>query len=74
MNFTLLEKMAVLKAVDEVLMADSHIDVGEIAYLKQILDMFGVEMEFLNEARNLSSNHAGIILREMDGLKKNCFI
>ena len=70
MNFTLLEKMAVLKAIDEVLMADGHIDIGEIAYLKQILDIFGVEMEFLQEARSLSSNHGGKILREMDDIKK----
>ncbi|MGX9987535.1 TerB family tellurite resistance protein [Soonwooa purpurea] len=70
MNFTLLEKMAVLKAVDEVLMADGHIDIGEIAYLKQILDLFHVEMEFVNEARNLSSSHAGEILRNMDDIKK----
>ena len=70
MNFTILEKMAVLKAVDEVLLADGNIDVGEILYLKQILDTFGVGMEFLQEARSLSSSHGSKILKEMDGIKK----
>ena len=70
MNFSLLEKMAVLKAVDEVLMADGHIDVGEIAYLTQILNQFDEEMEFIQEARSLKSAHASEILKSMNSSKK----
>ena len=70
MDFTFLEKLAILKAVDEVMMADNFVDIGEAAYLTQILEIFNLEIIVLNEARKMNSNIATNILREMNPEKK----
>ena len=45
MNFTILEKMSILKALDEVLLADGNIHRREVTYLNQVMDIFDVDMD-----------------------------
>lgn len=70
MDFTHLEKLAVLKAIDEVMMADNFADIGEVAYLAQIINKFDFEIQIMNEARKMKSSLATSILREMNKEKK----
>lgn len=70
MNFTLLEKLAILKAVDEVMMADNFVDIGEATYLTQILGNFNLEISILNDARKMKTSIATNILRDMSQEKK----
>lgn len=70
MNFTILEKMSILKALDEVLLADGNIHRREVTYLNQVMDIFDVDMDFVSESRNLNSAHASSTLKSMDSVKK----
>lgn len=70
MDFTYLEKLAVLKAIDEVMMADNQVDIGEAVYLTQILEIFKLEINILTEARKMKSSIATNILQDMNAEKK----
>ena len=71
MKFNLAEKLAIVKAIDEVILADGNIDEGEIAYLTQLMNILDFDMNFVQEARQLNAAEAMLILRGMSEIKKH---
>ena len=70
MEFNLAEKLAIVKTIDEVILADGHIAKGEITYLKQLMKVLEIDMSFVQEARKFNTIQARAILRKMSSPKK----
>lgn len=71
MKFNLAEKLAIVKAIDEVILADGKIDDGELAYLAQLITILEFDVALVQEARQLNVTEAKRILRGMTDIKKH---
>ncbi|WP_324024237.1 hypothetical protein QSV08_14365 [Maribacter sp. BPC-D8] len=69
-DFTKEEKLAVVKMVDYVILADSKVDPAEMRYLTQLMDRFTFDSFFVGQARNLNKDKAFQILSQMTLPKK----
>jgi uncharacterized tellurite resistance protein B-like protein len=69
-DFTKEEKLAVVKMVDYVILADSKVDPAEMRYLTQLMDRFTFDSFFVGQARNLNKDKAFKILNLMSLPKK----
>ena len=65
MNFTLTEKLALAKALDEIILADGEVKHGELAYLSQLSSVVGFDVELIRQSRNLSLPEAITALSSM---------
>ncbi|TLP76962.1 hypothetical protein [Maribacter sp. ACAM166] len=70
MEFTQKEKLALVKMVDYVILADSKVDPGEMNLLIQLMERFSFDSFFIGQARNLSKANAYKILGLMPMDKK----
>lgn len=70
MEFNLAEKLAIVKAIDEVILADGRIDKGEIVYLGQLMEVLGFDFDFVEQARKFNNRQAISVLQEMTEQKK----
>jgi uncharacterized tellurite resistance protein B-like protein len=71
MNFNLAEKLAIVKALDEVILADGEIKNAEIDLLSQLAKFLKFDGAIVKEARNISSKESISILKEMPNNKKH---
>ncbi|WP_396632422.1 hypothetical protein [Maribacter sp. R86514] len=69
-EYTKEEKLAVVKMVDYVILADSKVDPAEMRYLTQLMDRFSFDSFFIGQARNLNKEKAFKILSLMSLPKK----
>lgn len=69
-EYTKEEKLAVVKMVDYVILADSKVDPAEMRYLTQLMDRFAFDSFFIGQARNLNKEKAFKILSLMSLPKK----
>ncbi|MDF4201770.1 hypothetical protein PXD56_02305 [Maribacter sp. SA7] len=69
-DFTKEEKLAVVKMVDYVILADSRVDPAEMRYLTLLMDRFSFDSFFVGQARNLNKEKAFKILSLMSLPKK----
>ncbi|SHJ69035.1 hypothetical protein SAMN04488007_1115 [Maribacter aquivivus] len=69
-DFTKEEKLALVKMVDYVILADSKVDPAEMRYLTQLMDRFTFDSFFVGQARNLNKDKAFNILSLMSLPKK----
>ncbi len=74
MEFNLAEKLAIVKAIDQVILADGHIEEGEILYLKQVMNVLEIDMSFVQEARKFNTIQARLILQKMSNHKKSLLL
>ncbi|MXV37849.1 hypothetical protein GO491_04020 [Flavobacteriaceae bacterium Ap0902] len=58
MNFTEVEKVSILKAMDALIKADNEIDDKEVQYLETIVDEFGWNPGFLDKLENFKMSDA----------------
>ena len=58
MEFTREEKLAVVKMVDYVILADSKVDPAEMNLLTQLMERFSFDSFFIGQARNLNKDIA----------------
>ena len=70
MEFNLAEKLAIVKAIDMVILANGKIDEGEILYLEQLMKALEFGFEFVQEARKFNATQAKLILQGMSESKK----
>ena len=70
MNYTKEEKLAVVKMVDYVILADSKVAPAEMQFLTQLMDRFTFDSLFIGQARNLNKDLAYKILSTMSLPKK----
>ena len=72
-DFTFIQKLAVLKSLDSVMLADGKIDPREETFLKNILNEMAMESFMVDEARKVSVAESIDILRRMSAAKKASF-
>lgn len=73
MNYSLLEKLAIVKALDEMILADEVDDPKERAYLSDTAEKLEINAEFIAESRYLKNTECFDILRRMTPDKKTEF-
>ena len=74
MNFDQDEKLAVVKTIAETIELDKKYKVGELMCLDELMDTLDFDMQFVEEARELSSLKTVSILRSMSEEKKKALI
>jgi uncharacterized tellurite resistance protein B-like protein len=70
MNFTLTEKLAIVKALSEIIAADGKIDPSEINYLVHLGRVIGFEPSILNSAKEMNLKEAVTALSGMSDEKR----
>ncbi|GAA4321445.1 hypothetical protein GCM10023115_48990 [Pontixanthobacter gangjinensis] len=71
MEFNLAEKLAIVKAIDKVILADKKVAKGEMVYLGQLMKLMNFDSEFVEEARKFSVKQADAILEGLSEAKKH---
>ena len=70
MEFNLAEKLGILKAIDQVIMADDNIYEGEAIFVSQLSNVMGFSAEIFKKAREVKLEEAMAILEVMSRDKK----
>jgi uncharacterized tellurite resistance protein B-like protein len=70
MDFNLMEKLAVLKAVDEVIQIDEEIRPGEVRFMDQLCNDLACEKSLIKEARRVDAAESLAVLRAMPNPQK----
>ena len=70
MNFTKDEKLAIAKALEELVISDEVITKEEIAYLQYLDKEFGISLEIFEESHSIRLSNATKSLRNMTFEKK----
>lgn len=70
MEFSTIEKIAIAKALDEIIQADGEIKQGEMSYLRQLFEVVGFDMAHIVTARETDPHEAIQVLRSMTNEKK----
>lgn len=70
MEFNLMEKLAVIKAVDEVIQIDETVKKGEVNYMDRLAERLGFDADLLAEARNVEAAEALAVLQAMPDTQK----
>jgi len=71
MNFNLAEKLAIVKDIDRVILADNKVAKGELVYLGQLMKLLDFDSDFVEEARKFNIQQANSILENMSEAKKH---
>jgi uncharacterized tellurite resistance protein B-like protein len=74
MHFDQAEKMAVVKAIAETIDLDNQYKVGELMYLNELMNTLDFDAQFMEKARQLSSQEAVQALQGMTKEKKAALI
>ena len=70
MVFNLMEKLAVIKAVDEVIQIDEEVKKGEEKFMDRLSEVLVFDSELLAEARRVEAAEALAVLRVMPDPQK----
>ena len=70
MQYNQAEKLAILKAIDEVVRADGQVKSGELKLMNRIMVVLKIDPKLLEKARNLTGKQSVLILSEMSVGKK----
>lgn len=65
MEFNLIEKLAVLKAIDEVIQMDDKVKRGEVRFMDRLAEALDFEAELILEARKVEPAEAIGVLKAM---------
>ncbi len=70
MEFDLSEKLAIVKMIDSVILADGKVHNGEINALGQLMNSIHFDSNFIVQARNIETEQGLLILKGMSHQKK----
>lgn len=70
MDFNLAEKLAIVKAVDEVILVDGLVKKEEIDFLTQLMTILKFDRALVEEARDITAKECMMILKGMSDKKK----
>lgn len=65
MRFNLIEKLAILKAIDEVIQMDEEIKSGEVKFMERLAEVLEFEPDLITEAREVEPAEAIAVLKVM---------
>lgn len=71
MKFNLAEQLAVLKSIDEVILADERVDLGEVMFVSRLSKVMNFNMDLIKKAREVEAKEALAILKAMPVNKKH---
>lgn len=71
MEYNLAEKLAIIKAIDEVIMADGKVKPGEVTIMTKLAGIMRFDMGMLQEARRIDARECMSILKTMPPNKKH---
>jgi uncharacterized tellurite resistance protein B-like protein len=71
MDFSLAEKLAVVKAIDEVIKVDGQVKTEEINFLSQLMNVLEFDKALVEEARLITAEDCLHVLKGMTDKKKN---
>ncbi|WP_208012700.1 hypothetical protein [Christiangramia sabulilitoris] len=71
MEFNIAEKLAFVKAIDKVILADLKVAKGEMVYLGQLMKLLDFDSAFVEEARKFNMKQAHAILEGLSEAKKH---
>jgi uncharacterized tellurite resistance protein B-like protein len=74
MNFDQAEKMAVVKAIAETIVLDDQYKVGELMYLDELMNTLDFDVQYMEKAKQLSSEKTVKVLQNMTKEKKEALI
>lgn len=74
MHFDQAEKMAVVKAIVETIDLDDQYKVGELVYLDELMNSLDFDAQYMDKAKQLSSQKAVKTLQQMTKEKKKALI
>lgn len=69
--FSLAEKLAIVKALDALILADGIVHDGEINSLTDLMHRLDFDSNFIVQARNIATRQCAIILQAMPDDKKD---
>lgn len=70
MEFNLAEKLAIVKAVDEVILVDGRVRQEEVEFLSQLMTILKFDRALVEEAREITAKECMMILKGMTDKKK----
>ena len=73
-GFTLAEKLAVVHALDSIILADGFAHKAELEALQQLMNYLDFDSNFIVQARNASQEQVLLILKEMPDSKKEALL
>lgn len=71
LHFTLAEKLAIVHAVDSVILVDGQVHNGEIDAITKLMKLIDFDSNFIMQARNIDAEQALSILVKMPDEKKS---
>ena len=71
MEFNLAEKLAVVKAIDEVIIVDGEVSKREVKFLSQLMTILNFDRALVEEARKITAKECLMILKGMSEQKKH---
>ena len=74
MKFNLAEKLAIVKAIDEVILADGHASQSELIFLEKLMNILQFDIDLIQEARKTTGNQGLSIIKAMREDKKTTLI
>ena len=74
MNFDPHEKLAVVKAIAETIVLDDQYKVGELMYLDELMNTLDFDVQYMEKAKQLSSEKTVKVLQNMTKDKKEALI
>lgn len=74
MNFNQAEKMAIVKTIAETIVLDDHYKVGELMYLDELMNTLDFDVQYIEKAKQLSSEKTVEVLKKMTKEKKEALI
>lgn len=69
--FNLAEKLALVNAIDSVIVADEYIHEAELTLFSQLMKRIDFDSNFIIHARNITTEQSLTILKAMSEVKKN---
>jgi len=74
MNFDHAEKMAIVKTIAETIVLDDHYKMGELVYLDELMNTLDFDIQYMEKAKELSSEKTVQVLQNMTKEKKDSLI
>ena len=71
MNYNLAEKLAIIKAIEEVILADGQIENSELDFMSQLMQILRFDHSLIKQSRDISNKEYKSILKEMPSNKKH---
>ena len=71
MEYNLAEKLAIIKAMEEVILADGQIENSELDFMSQLLQILRFDQALIKESRDITEKEYKAILKEMPSNKKH---